>query len=120
MASFLHRAGIAHGDIQNLNVIVVGTDLRLIDYDGMYVPPLQIGSGTEFGHKHFQHPDRSAKDFGPQMDRFSFIAVDVSLHALMVDPTLHARFREGGETIIFKANDYVDAASSEIFRILKT
>lgn len=54
------------------------------------------------------------------MDRFSFIAVDVSLHALMVDPTLHARFREGGETIIFKANDYADAASSEIFRILKT
>jgi hypothetical protein len=120
MASFLHRAGIAHGDIQNLNVIVVGTDLRLIDYDGMYVPPLQIGSGTEVGHKHFQHPDRSPKDFGPQMDRFSFIAVDVSLHALMVDPTLHARFREGGETIIFKTNDYADAASSEIFRILKT
>jgi tRNA A-37 threonylcarbamoyl transferase component Bud32 len=38
LASTLHRAGIAHGDIQNLNVLVVGTDLRLIDYDGMYVP----------------------------------------------------------------------------------
>jgi hypothetical protein len=118
---FFERSSlIAHGDIQNLNVIVVGTDLRLIDYDGMYVPPLQIGSGTEVGHKHFQHPDRSSKDFGPQMDRFSFIAVDVSLQALTVDPTLHVRFREGGETIIFKANDYADAASSEIFRILKT
>jgi hypothetical protein len=120
MASFLDRAGIAHGDIQNLNVIVVGTDLRLIDYDGMYVPPLQIGNGTEVGHKHFQHPERSVKDFGPLMDRFSFIVVDVSLHALMVDPTLHARFREGGETIIFKANDYADPAGSEIFRILKS
>ena len=119
MASALHRAGIAHGDIQNLNVIVVGTDLRLIDYDGMYVPPLQIGSGTEVGHKHFQHPDRTLKDFGPLMDRFSFIVVDVSLHALTVDPSLHARFREGGETIIFKANDYADPAGSEIFRILK-
>ena len=119
MASFLHRAGIAHGDIQNLNVIVVGTALRLIDYDGMYVPPLQIGGGTEVGHKHFQHPDRSPKDFGPQMDRFSFIVVDVSLRALMLDPTLHARFREGGETIVFKANDYADPANSEIFRILK-
>ena len=119
MASFLHHAGIAHGDIQNLNVVVVGTALRLIDYDGMYVPPLQIGSGTEVGHKHFQHPDRSQKDFGPKMDRFSFIVVDVSLRALMLDPTLHPRIREGGETIVFKANDYADPANSEIFRVLK-
>ena len=44
------------------------------------------------------------------MDRFSFIVVDVSLRALMVDPSLHARFREGGETIVFKANDYADPA----------
>jgi hypothetical protein len=28
MASTLHRAGIARGDIQNLNVVVVGTELR--------------------------------------------------------------------------------------------
>jgi hypothetical protein len=86
----------------------------------MYVPPLQIGNGTEVGHKHFQHPDRNLKDFGPTMDRFSFIVVDVSLHALMVDPTLYTRFGEGGETIIFKANDYVDPSGSEVFRILKS
>lgn len=119
LASFLQRAGIAHGDIQNLNILVVGNDLRLIDYDGMYVPPLPIGNGTEVGHKHFQHPQRTLKDFGPNMDRFSFIVVDLSLRALVADPTLYPRFREGGETIVFKANDYVDPANSEIFRILK-
>jgi len=120
LASFLQHAGIAHGDIQNLNILVVGNDLRLIDYDGMYVPPLPIGNGTEVGHKHFQHPERTLKDFGPNMDRFSFIAVDLSLRALAADPTLYPRFREGGETIVFKANDYADPASSEIFRILKS
>ena len=119
MALVLQRAGIAHGDIQNLNVIVVGTELRLIDYDGMYVPPMQTGGGEEVGHKHWQHPQRSERDFGPNMDRFSFIVVDVSFRALIADPALHGRFNEGGETIIFKANDYADPSSSEIFRILK-
>jgi hypothetical protein len=119
MALILQRAGIAHGDIQNLNVIVVGTELRLIDYDGMYVPPMQTGGGEEVGHKHWQHPQRSQRDFGPNMDRFSFIVVDVSLRAIIADPALHGRFNEGGETIIFKANDYADPSSSETFRILR-
>jgi hypothetical protein len=85
----------------------------------MYVPPMQTGGGEEVGHKHWQHPQRSQRDFGPNMDRFSFIVVDVSLRALIADPALHGRFNEGGETIIFKANDYADPSSSEIFRILK-
>ena len=118
LAAHLERAGIAHGDIQNLNIIVVGGELRLIDYDGMYVPPLALGAGEEVGHKHWQHPLREASDFGPNMDRFSFIAVDLSLQALTIDPSLLKQFSAGGETIIFKANDYADPGSSEIFRIL--
>ena len=119
MALDLQRAGVAHGDIQNLNVMVVGTELRLIDYDGMYVPPMPTGSGEEVGHKHWQHPQRTQKNFGPDMDRFSFIVVDLSLRALIADPGLHNQFCEGGETIIFKANDYADPSGSEIFRILR-
>jgi tRNA A-37 threonylcarbamoyl transferase component Bud32 len=47
LGSTLERAGIAHGDIQNLNLVVVGTELRLIDYDGVYVPPCLGGRGTD-------------------------------------------------------------------------
>jgi hypothetical protein len=54
------------------------------------------------------------------MDRFSFIVLDLSLHAIIEDRSLHKRFREGGETIIFKANDFVDPDNSEVIRILKT
>ncbi|WP_072249594.1 hypothetical protein [Chelatococcus sambhunathii] len=118
LAAFLERNGIAHGDIQNENVIVENGALRLIDYDGMFVPGMQEGRGTEVGHKHFQHPGREPKHFGSGMDRFSFIVLDVSLEALHADPGLHRRFREGGQAIIFKANDFVDPASSEIFRVL--
>jgi hypothetical protein len=52
------------------------------------------------------------------MDRFSFIALDLSLKAVIEDKSLYRTFREGGETIIFKANDFAAPSSSEIFRRL--
>jgi hypothetical protein len=52
------------------------------------------------------------------MDRFSFIALDLSLKAVVADKSLYPKFREGGETIVFKANDFADPHHSEIFRRL--
>jgi hypothetical protein len=52
------------------------------------------------------------------MDRFSFIALDLSLQAVIEDHALYHRFREGGETILFKANDFLDPPSSEVFALL--
>jgi hypothetical protein len=118
IARFLELKGIAHGDIQNGNVMVANGDIKLIDYDGMFVPGMRPGNGSETGHKHFQHPDRRVSDFGPRMDRFSFIALDLSLKAVIEDKSLYSKFREGGETIIFKANDFADPANSEIFQRL--
>ena len=118
IARFLEQKGIAHGDIQNGNVMVAGGDIKLIDYDGMFVPGLRPDNASETGHKHFQHPDRRVSDFGPRMDRFSFIALDLSLKAVIEEKTLYAKFREGGETIVFKANDFADPSNSEIFRRL--
>ena len=118
IARFLEQKGIAHGDIQNGNVMVTNGDIKLIDYDGMFVPGMHPGNGSETGHKHFQHPDRRASSFGPGMDRFSFIALDLSLKAVIEDKSLFRKFREGGETIIFKANDFADPANSEVFRRL--
>jgi hypothetical protein len=118
IARFLEREGIAHGDIQNGNVMVSNGEIKLIDYDGMFVPGMKPGNGSETGHRHFQHPERRVSHFGPGMDRFSFIALDLSLRALVEDKSLYAKFREGGETIIFKANDFADPQNSEIFRRL--
>ena len=118
IACFLEREGIAHGDIQNGNVMVANGDIKLIDYDGMFVHGMHPGNGSETGHRHFQHPGRRVSNFGPGMDRFSFIALDLSLRALVEDRSLYSKFREGGETIIFKANDFADPQNSEIFRRL--
>ena len=119
LASFLEREGIAHGDIQNGNVMLSRGSVKLIDYDGMYVPGMSLGSGSETGHKHFQHPHRRSSDYGPKMDRFSFIALDISLHATIENKDLYRRFREGGETIVFKANDFIDPQNSKIFKVLE-
>ena len=59
LAAHLQAHGIAHGDIQPTNLLVRGpTDLRLIDYDGMYVQQLAGRYSTELGHRNLQHPGR--------------------------------------------------------------
>ena len=114
---FLRSKGLAHGDLQNGNVLVK-SDLKLIDYDGIYVPTMAAGQGAELGHKHFQHPKRSAGDFGPNMDRFSFIVIDLSLRAIAQDPKLFVRY-SNGENIILTANDFIDPGNSAAFAELK-
>src|SRR6266550_463442 len=118
IARLFEREGIAHGDIQNGNVMLTNGHIKLIDYDGMFVPGMRPGNGSETGHKHFQHPGRRASSFGPTMDRFSFIALDLSLQAVIADKSLYANFREGGETVVFKANDFAAPENSDIFRRL--
>jgi hypothetical protein len=114
---FLLSKGLAHGDLQNGNVLVK-SDLKLIDYDGIYVPTMATGQGAELGHKHFQHPKRSAADFGPAMDRFSFIVIDLSLRAIAQDSKLFAKY-SNGENIILTANDFIDPGNSAAFADLK-
>ncbi|MBX4876969.1 protein kinase family protein [Rhizobium bangladeshense] len=117
LEQFLRSKNIAHGDLQNGNVLV-GNDVKLIDYDGLYVPAMARGQGTELGHKHFQHPKRTSADFGPDMDRFSFIVIDLSLRALMHDPKLFDK-HSNGENIILTANDFLDPVKSTAFADLK-
>ncbi|MFD2250848.1 hypothetical protein FHS82_001396 [Pseudochelatococcus lubricantis] len=114
---FLRSKRLAHGDLQNGNVLVK-SGLKLIDYDGIYVPTMATGQGAELGHKHFQHPKRSAADFGPDMDRFSFIVIDLSLRAIAHDPKLFSKY-SNGENIILTANDFIDPGNSAAFADLE-
>jgi hypothetical protein len=64
LASRLREAGVAHGDLQHGNVLLVpATDtdrlsLKLVDYDGMFVPALTGAQTGEVGHPAYQHPQR--------------------------------------------------------------
>jgi hypothetical protein len=118
----LGRHGIAHGDLQHGNILVTPSgELKLIDYDGMFVPGLDGLGASELGHANYQSPLRSAANWGPDIDRFSSWVIYASLTALAIDPslwlTLHA---EGDEALLFHKSDFTDRDSSRALFALTT
>ena len=62
---------IAHNDLQHGNVIVEPTgELRLVDYDGVFLAPFRGEPSPELGHRHYQHPSRTARDYDEHIDNF--------------------------------------------------
>ena len=120
----LREAGIAHGDIQHGNVLLVpgnsgGYSLKLIDYDGMYVPALANSPSGEGGHPNFQHPKRvETRAYSPDLDRFPHLVVATALKALAVlGQPLWDRF-DTGDNMLFVENDFRDPANSKLFHEL--
>ncbi|MFH9297745.1 hypothetical protein [Streptomyces sp. NPDC017520] len=99
---------IAHGDLQHGNLLVASDEtLRLVDYDGMYVPELAGMSGTERGHRNYQSPMRGNDDFGAELDRFSAWVIFLSLKAIASDPALWNRLHEpSGEFLLLTEDDF--------------
>ncbi len=121
LSDYLLNNGIAHGDIQNGNLLISGdgTKIQLIDYDGMYVDEIKGLGNVECGHKNFQHPMR-ASQFDRNLDRFSIISIYLALQALEYDNNLWSISKPDGESILFKANDYAKPSNSALFSILFT
>jgi hypothetical protein len=119
MLSDLRQAKIAHGDLQHGNVLVVQGKLRLVDYDGMYVPALEGSRGIELGHRNYQHPQRTELDFGDYIDNFSAWLIYVSLVALAAQPTLWGQLKGGDECLLFRKADFDAPERSAAFRLLK-
>jgi len=91
MARMLREAEVGHGDLQHGNVMLVPVpgreayNLKLIDYDGMYVPTLEGNPSGEVGHPAYQHPQRVTQGgYGLEVDRFSHLVIYTTLHCLIV------------------------------------
>jgi hypothetical protein len=116
LARQLAGLGIAHGDIQPGNIIVRGaTDVRLIDYDGMFVPELATIGGAELGQRNFQHPGRRWRHYHAQLDGFAFAVLDVALGALAYRPDLWDIARCDESAFVFRAEDFIEPWSSPAF-----
>ena len=109
---------IAHNDLQHGNVMVQADgNIRLVDYDGMFLPQFRGERSPELGHKNYQHPQRSAADYGDYVDNFPALVIYLSLLAVAADPKLWTFYND--DNLIFTGNDYADPGSSAVFNRLK-
>ncbi len=118
LAWWLQQQPIAHGDIKHDNLIVTPDGkLKLIDYDGVFVPALRGRKANEMGSPCYQYPKRDAYFFDKNLDDFSLLVLQITLLALQQQPKLFTE-HYNGDGIILKDTDYQNFTKSPIKAIL--
>lgn len=119
LSIFLLNSEIAHGDLKHDNIIVdKAGNLKLIDYDGLFVPFFIGQKSSELGTPSFQHPNRTGVDYNKNIDDFSIITIYVSLLALSKDPSLFEQFNDQ-QNLLFSTEDFESPKSSPLFTLLR-
>jgi hypothetical protein len=120
LADGLHASGIAHGDLQASNIMVDSAgNLKLVDYDALFVPSLAAAGPGEIGHAAYQHPGRRPDQQDADEGDFASLVIYVSLLALEDDPTLWQEYNDGGENLIFSARDLLHPRQSALMARLR-
>jgi Flp pilus assembly protein TadD len=110
---------VAHGDLQHGNVLVTpSSQIKLVDYDGMFVLPLKGEKSPELGHPNYAHPKRTPNNYDETLDNFPALVIYLSLVALANEPGLWRQFYTG-ENLILSAPDYKNPRQSAVMQRLK-
>ena len=120
MVRHLETIKMAHGDLQHGNILIVKGNIKLVDYDAMFVPALGGQRSREIGHPNYQHPSRSANHFDVHIDRFSAWIIYITLVALSLNPDLWQLVGAGDEFILFCHADFVKPKESLLLALLAT
>ncbi len=126
MSRHLRRADMAHADLQHGNVLLVparangSLSLRLIDYDGMWVPALANKKSGEVGHPAYQHPQRLRENrYSAEVDRVPLLVVASALRCLFVGgKSLWDRY-DNGDNMLFREPDLQKPGRSALFKELQ-
>jgi hypothetical protein len=118
----LRAARMGHGDLQHGNVLLVPGSkasllaLKLIDYDGMFVPALAEQPSSELGHPNYQHPQRLAGgQYGAEVDRFAHLVVYTALRCLCAGGAALWERHDSGENLLFREDDFRNPANSQLW-----
>lgn len=120
MTESLHKYHIAHGDLQHGNIIITDAgEIKLVDYDSLYVPGLDGESDIIIGKAEYQHPKRKEiKITSEKLDYFSELVIYLSILAIAYKPSLIRDFSIE-DSLLFQANNWNDFEHSPIFIALK-
>ena len=119
MIDFLHSHHIAHGDLQHGNIIIENDELKLVDYDSLFVPGLEGESDIIIGKAEFQHPNRKQlKIASEKLDFFSELTIYISILAIAYQPTIIEEFPID-DSLLFQSSDWLDFEGSKIYKTLK-
>jgi serine/threonine protein kinase len=117
MTTYFHKEKIAHGDLQHGNIMVKsdGT-LVAIDYDSMFIEPLNGMSDTIKGLPGYQHPSRNSnKLVNSKLDYFSELIIYLSLLIYADNPNLWTDYFET-EDLLFSKDDFTNPNSSKLIQ----
>ena len=120
------QAGIAHGDIQHGNVLVMKDraqlSFKLIDYDSLHFQSHSVSMPDVIkGLPGYQPPSRKAlKSRCLAIDFFPQLIVYVCILALAEDPSLWQTYQlDQTEHLLFSKTDFVKCDQARIFQDLK-
>jgi serine/threonine protein kinase len=119
MVKYFHEENIAHGDLQHGNILVTeDCSLIIIDYDSMFVKPLEGMSDAIKGLPGYQHPSRNKNKFiNHKLDYFSELVIYLSLLAFEQYSNLWDKYYET-EDLLFSKDDFHDPTNSQIINTL--
>ena len=125
MAKYLRAADVTHGDLQHGNVLLVpgsgsrSLALKLVDYDGMWVPALAGKKSGEVGHPSYQHPRRLREQtYNLDVDRFPLLLIATALRAVKTEGRALWEKYDNGDNLLFTAADLSNADQSALFSAL--
>jgi hypothetical protein len=125
LAQELREARLGHGDLQHGNVLLVPgrqaslLALRLIDYDGMFVPALADKPSAEVGHPNYQHPQRLCGGcYNSEVDRFSHLLIYTALRCLTISGRSLWKRYDNGENLLFREEDFREPHNSKLLHEL--
>lgn len=115
----MQKVHVSHGDLSGDNILVTpDSNIRLIDYDGFYVPPLKGKKSNEKGHENFQHPSRG-DEFNERIDNFSVLVIYLSILAVSVNPKLWEYNGGDQDRLLFKTSDFTSPDKSRLISDLR-
>lgn len=113
----MEKYGIAHGDLHPKNILIdKNHEIKLVDYDCMYVEDFKGSSMPELGDLDTQHPNRASFKYDNTVDRFSALVLYLALMIIEEEPDF-SNIRDGD--FIFKKEDYLNTDNSDTFKKLE-